>query len=102
MKLAIVVPCYNEEKVIAESARQLLQVLESLIDNGKISSDSFLLFVNDGSRDNTWPLIEELHRGDRHVYGLSLALNSGHQNALMAGLMAVSDRCDAEIGRAHV
>ena len=75
MRLAIVVPCYNEEGVIGESARQLTCILKELIDKDKISENSFILFVNDGSKDNTWPMIEELYKNDKHIFGLSLALN---------------------------
>ena len=97
MRLAIVVPCYNEEGVIGESARQLTCILKELIDKDKISENSFILFVNDGSKDNTWPMIEELYKNDKHIFGLSLALNRGHQNALLAGLMTVKDICDAAV-----
>lgn len=97
MRLAIVVPCYNEEGVIEESARQLTRILKGLIDKDKISENSFILFVNDGSKDNTWPMIEELYKNDKHIFGLSLALNRGHQNALLAGLMTVRDICDATV-----
>lgn len=97
MRLAIVVPCYNEEGVIGESARQLTCILKGLIDKDKISENSFILFVNDGSKDNTWPMIEELYKNDKHIFGLSLALNRGHQNALLAGLMTVKDICDAAV-----
>lgn len=97
MRLSIVVPCYNEEHVIEESARQLVQVLDTLIQKGKAAANSFILFVNDGSSDKTWSIIETLHRNDRHINGLSLAINCGHQNALLAGLMSVKDICDAAI-----
>lgn len=97
MKLSIVVPCYNEEKVVEETARRLRGVLDALVEKRKIASDSFILFVNDGSRDATWSLIERLYAADPHICGLSLAQNSGHQNALMAGLAAVTERCDAAV-----
>lgn len=97
MKLSIVVPCYNEEKVVEETARRLRGVLDALVEKRKIASDSFILFVNDGSRDATWSLIERLYAADPHICGLSLAQNSGHQNALMAGLAAVMERCDAAV-----
>lgn len=97
MKLSIVVPCYNEEKVLEETARRLRGVLDALVEKRKIASDSFILFVNDGSRDATWLLIERLYAADPHICGLSLAQNSGHQNALMAGLAAVMERCDAAV-----
>ena len=97
MRLSIVVPCYNEEHVIEESARQLVQVLDTLIQKGKVAANSFILFVNDGSSDKTWSIIETLHRNNLHINGLSLAINCGHQNALLAGLMSVKDMCDAAI-----
>lgn len=97
MKLSIVVPCYNEEKVVEETSRRLRGVLDALVEKRKIASDSFILFVNDGSRDATWSLIERLYAADPHICGLSLAQNSGHQNALMAGLAAVTERCDAAV-----
>ena len=85
--LSIVVPCYNEEAVLCETASRLNVVLESLIQKQKISPNSFILFVNDGSQDKTWDLIEILHNQHAHIKGLNLAGNVGHQNALMAGLM---------------
>ncbi len=97
MRLAIVVPCYNEEKVLAESAKRLTGILQTLMEKKKVAENSFVLFVNDGSKDKTWSLIEELFRNDKHVFGLSLALNRGHQNALLAGLMSVKDICDAAV-----
>ena len=97
MKLSIVVPCYNEEKVVEETARRLRAVLDALVEKRKIASDSFILFVNDGSRDATWSIIERLYAADPHICGLSLAQNSGHQNALMAGLATVTERCDAAV-----
>ena len=97
MKLSIVVPCYNEEKVVEETARRLRGILDALVEKRKIASDSFILFVNDGSRDATWSIIERLYAADPHICGLSLAQNSGHQNALMAGLATVTERCDAAV-----
>ena len=82
--LAIVVPCYNEEPVLEQTTQHLLAVLEGIQD--MISSDSRILYVDDGSHDATWSMIEQLHAEDRHIAGISLAHNSGHQNALMAGL----------------
>ncbi|GGA19871.1 glycosyltransferase family 2 protein [Paenibacillus physcomitrellae] len=96
-KLGIVVPCYNEEPVIEETVRQLSDVLTSLMREELIAQDSFLLFVNDGSADRTWDLIERLHDRYPWVSGLKLAANVGHQNALLAGLMQAKDRCDCTI-----
>ena len=86
MILSIVVPCYNESEVINETSRRLISVLEGLIKKEMISPDSFILFVNDGSRDNTWELIRKLYKENKYIYGVNLAGNVGHQNALMAGL----------------
>ncbi|WP_223067214.1 glycosyltransferase family 2 protein [Paenibacillus caui] len=96
-KLGIVVPCYNEEPVIEETVRQLSDVLTGLMREELISQDSFLLFVNDGSSDRTWELIEEQHDRSPWVSGLKLAANVGHQNALLAGLMQAKDRADCVI-----
>ena len=93
--LAIVVPCYCEEAVLGETTRRLTHVLDRLADAGDIDGRSFIYFVNDGSTDGTWPLIDRLHRENRRVNGLNLAANVGHQSALLAGLEAVVDRADA-------
>ncbi len=95
--LYLVVPCYNEEAVLPETARQLESALQSLIDSGRCGESSRILFVNDGSKDRTWALIEELHRTQPHVCGLSLSRNRGHQNALLAGLMAAREVADCAI-----
>ncbi len=96
-KLIIVVPCYNEEAVLKESTNQLTGVVKDLIQKNKISEESRVLFVNDGSKDQTWQLIEEAHRQNPYVSGLKLAGNVGHQNALLAGLHTVKDQCDIAI-----
>ena len=95
--LYIVVPCYNEEEVLPETARRLKAKLEGLIDAGTISPESRALFVNDGSRDKTWSIIQALHRSDARFSGVNLSRNRGHQNALLAGLMTAKDRCDMAI-----
>lgn len=94
MRLSIVVPCYNEQAVILQTATCLIAVIEKLISSEKISNDSFILFVNDGSKDQTWKMIEDLFHSNTYVYGLNLAGNVGHQNALMAGLMVAKDLSD--------
>lgn len=96
-RLALVVPCYNEEAVLEISAKELKRVLEDLIAKGKIAKDSFVLFVNDGSRDKTWELIEKEHRESPMICGLKLAGNVGHQFALTAGLLAAKDISDVTI-----
>ena len=95
--LYIVVPCYNEEEVLPETSRRLKEKLEALISAGAISAESRVLFVNDGSRDKTWSLIEGLHRSDPRFSGVNLTRNRGHQNALLAGLMTAKDRADMVI-----
>lgn len=95
--LFCVLPCYNEEEVIMETARQLKQVLRELVDKQLISDESKVLFVNDGSRDRTWEMIEQLHQENSFFCGISLSHNKGHQNALLAGLMTAKDYCDVAI-----
>ncbi|MBQ1185371.1 MAG: glycosyltransferase family 2 protein [Muribaculaceae bacterium] len=95
--ISIVVPCYNEEAALQHTMPQLLNILNRLSDEGKISSESFVLCVDDGSRDKTWDEICRLHDQDPRVKGITLAHNRGHQYALLAGLMEVRDRCDAAV-----
>lgn len=95
--LYIVVPCYNEEAVLPITAPQFLEKLLSLTAQGLISPDSRVLFVNDGSRDNTWTIIKSLARQDEHFLGIAQSRNRGHQNAVLAGLMEAMDRCDITI-----
>lgn len=96
-KLAIVVPCYNEEEVIPETFSVLVGVIVDLIQKDKISDGSFVLFVDDGSKDKTWELIEKEHGNNQYVYGLKLARNGGHQNALLAGLEYAKDLADITV-----
>ncbi len=84
--LVIVVPCFNEEEVLLETTNRLESLLSKLIDDHQISKDSFILYVNDGSKDQTWPIINQFNLEHKHVCGVNLAANSGHQNALIAGL----------------
>jgi len=96
--LYIVVPCYNEEEVLADTAGQLTQKLQALIEHETVSSDSRILFVDDGSSDNTWGLICNLHGEQGSVIsGLRLATNVGHQNAILAGLFSAAPLCDITI-----
>ena len=88
MRLAVVVPCYNEEEVLPETLRRLGALLADLVAAGKISADSAMWLVDDGSRDRTWALIREASAVDPRVHGLKLSRNRGHQNALLAGLEA--------------
>ena len=96
-RLALVVPCYNEEAVMKISSEALRGVLQDLIEKQKIAADSFVLFVDDGSKDKTWELIEEEHRLHSNVKGLKLAGNVGHQFALTAGLITAKDHSDVTV-----
>lgn len=96
-RLYIVIPCYNEEAVLPITAPLFRDKLLSLSSQGKISPDSRVLFVNDGSKDNTWNLICKLSKEDEHYEGICLSRNRGHQNALLAGLMEAKDKCDITI-----
>ena len=117
----LVIPCYNEEEVLPETARRLTEQLSSMQSQGLAAPESRMLFVDDGSRDGTWALIESLSKENSFVRGLKLAHNRGHQNALLAGLMEARLHADCaisldadlqddvsvlpqfvEIGRAHV
>jgi glycosyltransferase involved in cell wall biosynthesis len=96
-RLAIVVPCYNEEAVIDETARVLTGVLNTLIAKSKICSESFIYFVDDGSKDQTWQSIVELHNREPKVKALKLSRNFGHQNALLAGMTSIREKSDCVI-----
>lgn len=96
-RLAIVVPCFNESEVFEDTNTVLVNIILDLIKKNKITDNSFVLYVNDGSKDDTWSKIKAAHDKDKHVYGLTLAANSGHQNALYAGLMKVKDIVDITV-----
>jgi glycosyltransferase involved in cell wall biosynthesis len=95
--LYIVVPCYNEEEVLPETAKRLLGKLAQLKAENKIGPDSRILLVNDGSKDKTWEIIESLCAAHAEIAGVKLSRNKGHQNALLAGLMTAKDRCDMAV-----
>ena len=95
--LYIVIPCYNEQEVLPITAPLFLQKINALAAAGKISPDSRVLFVNDGSKDLTWEIINELAASDVHYVGICQSRNRGHQNAVLAGLMEAKDRCDITI-----
>lgn len=97
MKLAIVLPAYNEEEVLEITVRRLTALLNTFISENLIHPDSFMMFVNDGSRDATWELIERFHRENKLVKGVNLARNVGHQCAIMAGMMTAKDLADGVI-----
>ena len=92
--LYVVIPCYKEEEVLPETSKRLKAKLQALMAEGKISGESRILFVNDGSKDRTWEIIEELHNGDPIFSGVNLSRNRGHQNALLAGLMTAVQYAD--------
>ena len=97
MKLCILIPCYNEAEVLPETAKRVVQKLEYLKTQNKISDDSKIVFVDDGSKDNTWELIEGYSIENMAVEGIKLSRNRGHQNALLAGLMTVKEHFDAVV-----
>lgn len=96
-KLVVVVPCYNEEKVLPITSKMFLDEVLDLIAKNKIREDSQILFVNDGSRDMTWNIIEDLSKQNQHFAGISQSRNRGHQNAVLAGLLESKDQCDITI-----
>ena len=96
-RIAIVIPCYNEEDALPLSTAKLLEILNRLVDAKLIAENSYILCANDGSKDNTWNVIRGLHEKDSRIKGISLAHNRGHQYALLSGLMTAKDMCDAAI-----
>lgn len=96
-RLYIIIPCYNEEKVLPITAPMFLKKIEQLTEMREISEDSRILFVNDGSKDDTWSLIKKLSVEDCHYIGISQSRNRGHQNAVLAGLMEAKDVADITI-----
>lgn len=95
--LYIVIPCYNEEEVLPITCDMFLNKVNELVKIDKISDDSRILFVNDGSKDKTWDIISNLSKKDKHYIGISQSRNRGHQNAVLAGLMEAKDNCDITI-----
>lgn len=95
--LYIVIPCYNEQEVLPVTSGMFLEKITSLIKKGRVAPESRVVFVNDGSKDNTWNIIQDLAKSDEHFEGVCLSRNRGHQNALLGGLMTVKDRCDITI-----
>ncbi len=95
--LFLVIPCYNEEEVLPETNRCVGDKLRRMITDGVVSGKSRILYVNDGSRDRTWDIIQELYRQDEYVTGITLSRNKGHQNALLAGLMTAKEHADIVI-----
>ena len=95
--LYIVIPCYNEEKVLPITSTMFLDKINELVKLNRISDDSRIMFVNDGSKDKTWEIICDLANKDKHYIGISQSRNRGHQNAVLAGLMEAKDQCDITI-----
>ena len=96
-RLIIVIPCYNEQEVLTITAPQFLAKINQLAAEGLISGDSRVMFVNDGSKDDTWNIIQQLADQDEHYIGIAQSRNRGHQNAVLAGLMEAKDMCDITI-----
>ena len=96
-KLIMIIPCYNEQEVLPITSKLFLDKLTQLTDEKKISEQSRIMFVNDGSRDNTWDIIKKLAETDSRFMGISQSRNRGHQNAVLAGLMEAKDNCDITI-----
>ncbi len=97
VKAYIVMPCYNEEAVLPETLKRMLELFEIMKEDEIITSNSRIVFIDDGSKDKTWELIETARKEHREVVGVKLAHNAGHQNALYGGLMAIRDKCDCAI-----
>ena len=95
--LYIVVPCYNEEEVLYETSKRLKEKIQNLIKSKMVSADSKIMYVNDGTKDKTWDIVKELNKKDKMITGISLSRNSGHQNALLAGLMTAKNKADVVI-----
>lgn len=97
MKLYLVIPCYNEEEVLLETAKRLLKKINSLVNKKIIDKQSRIIFVNDGSQDKTWDIIEKLYNKNKIFGGIKLSKNRGHQNALLSGLMSIKEEADIVI-----
>ena len=95
--LYMVIPCYNEEKVLPITSGIFVNKMKELVSLGKVSEDSRIMFVNDGSRDKTWEIIKELAKKEEYIIGICQSRNRGHQNAVLAGLMEAKDNCDITI-----
>lgn len=95
--LYLAVPCYNEQEILNDTTQKLIHKMQTLIDSGKISADSRIMYIDDGSKDSTWKIIESLHNEHELVIGLAMSRNRGHQNALYGGLMVVKKYADAVI-----
>lgn len=97
VKLYLAVPCYNEEEVLYDTTEKLTKKYDQMINDGLITSDSKIYYIDDGSKDKTWTIIDELHNKNKYVNGIKMSRNRGHQNALVGGLMTIKDDCDCVI-----
>lgn len=97
MKIYIIIPCYNEDVVLQETTRRLTKLIDDMVSSGLINSESRIVYVNDGSKDNTWQLISQYYQENPYICGVNLAHNAGHQNALIAGLTTMKEQADAFI-----
>lgn len=97
VNLYVVVPCYNEEEVLFETAKRMLALFGTMKSDGLINNKSRIVFVDDGSKDKTWSIIDDLTKSYREIAGVKLARNAGHQNALFGGLMTVRNSCDCAV-----
>lgn len=97
VNLYVVVPCYNEEEVLSETAKRMLALFGTMKSDGLINNKSRIVFVDDGSKDKTWSIIDDLVKSHREIAGVKLARNAGHQNALFGGLMTVRNNCDCAV-----
>ena len=97
VKLYLAVPCYNEEEVLFDTTEKLTKKYDQLIADGKITNDSKIVYIDDGSKEKTWEIISELYKTNTYVNGIKMSRNRGHQNALLGGLMTIKDDCDCVI-----
>lgn len=97
VKLYLAIPCYNEEEVLFDTTEKLTNKFDLLIADGKITHDSKIVYIDDGSKDKTWEIISDLYKTNKYVNGIKMSRNRGHQNALLGGLMTIKDDCDCVI-----
>ena len=97
VKLYLAIPCYNEEEVLFDTTEKLTKKYDQLIADGKITDDSKIVYIDDGSKDKTWEIISGLYKTNTYVNGIKMSRNRGHQNALLGGLMTIKDDCDCVI-----
>ncbi|MGN0462407.1 MAG: glycosyltransferase family 2 protein [Ruminococcus sp.] len=97
VKLYLAVPCYNEEEVLFDTTEKLTKKYDQLMAEGKITDDSKIVYIDDGSKDRTWEIISGLYKTNKYVNGIKMSRNRGHQNALLGGLMTIKDDCDCVI-----